>query len=214
MYQSFIEKYGEEVTEYRIQSGLKKRQFNYYLEDTNPADGQEEAFSHIEKYTDEIILNGVTTGLVLIGGVGCGKTFMVSHIANSVINFIVMLQHNQYLVPHYNKQLEQSYDLVLFTNALDMFENLREHSYLIRDYKENYLLILDDLGAEKSSEWTREKLFEIIDYRYNELLPTLITTNCIPEELKEKVGDRVYDRLREMCVLVPINTKSQRETAS
>ena len=75
------------------------------------------------------------------------------------------------------------------------------------------LLVLDDLGAEKSSEWTKSVLFEIIDYRYNEMLPILITTNCPPKELKAKIGDRSYDRIREMCALVPVTAESQRKTA-
>jgi len=75
------------------------------------------------------------------------------------------------------------------------------------------VLALDDMGAEKPTEWVNERLFEIIDYRYNEYLPVIASTNATPAELKTQIGERSFDRLREMCVFVAVTAKSQRVTA-
>jgi len=81
------------------------------------------------------------------------------------------------------------------------------------------LLILDDLGAENSTDWAREKIYEIIDSRYRDKKPIIITTNLKLEQLMEKLagGDRVYrtyDRIIEMCTPVEVKGKARRiETA-
>lgn len=85
---------------------------------------------------------------------------------------------------------------------------------IIETLQEVGLLILDDMGAKKTSDWVNEKLFEIIDYRYKAELPMRVTTNCTPKELNEKIGSRNFDRLREMCALVTVTAKSQRITAT
>jgi DNA replication protein DnaC len=75
------------------------------------------------------------------------------------------------------------------------------------------LLVLDDLGAEKTTEWVQSVIYEIIDHRYNEYLPLIITTNLKAGELAEKLGSRTADRIRSFCKLVMLNLKSQRPTA-
>ena len=70
---------------------------------------------------------------------------------------------------------------------------------------------MDDLGAEKPTEWTKERLFEIVDYRYSEELPIVITTNRTPKEMIDSLGARIYDRIKEMCVLVSTAAPSQRK---
>ena len=89
-----------------------------------------------------------------------------------------------------------------------------EKELKIEQDKDVELLILDDMGAEKTSDWVCSVLFEIIDHRYNACLPLLVTTNCVPEELKKQIGARNFDRLREMCSLVSVTAKSQRPTAA
>lgn len=61
------------------------------------------------------------------------------------------------------------------------------------------LLLLDDLGAAKTSEWTEELTYRLINHRYEHMLPTLITTNLPTAELRTALGDRVASRLAEMC---------------
>ncbi|MFC9331424.1 ATP-binding protein [Kitasatospora sp. NPDC057015] len=61
------------------------------------------------------------------------------------------------------------------------------------------LLLLDDLGAAKASEFTEEITYRLVDYRYQHRLPTLITSNITPGELAGFLGDRSASRLRQMC---------------
>lgn len=74
------------------------------------------------------------------------------------------------------------------------------------------LLILDDLGAAKQSEWTEELTYRLINRRYTEMLPTLITTNLPTEELRSAVGDRVASRLAEMTTRVILTGPDRRRT--
>jgi DNA replication protein DnaC len=72
------------------------------------------------------------------------------------------------------------------------------------------LLLLDDLGAEKPSEWTQERLYELIDERYAWQRPLIVTSNVPPKALAEWVGDRVASRLAEMCVVVALTGPDRR----
>lgn len=72
------------------------------------------------------------------------------------------------------------------------------------------LLILDDMGAEYRADWVLNKVDAIITARYNQLLPTIITTNLTPEQIKEKYLERIYDRLRSTNVLIATGGESLR----
>jgi len=220
------------LNNYRMYSGLKKRQYNYYLNSTSPVEGQEQAFEAIELFTEKFIYDEKPVGLLLVGGVGSGKTFMVSSVANNIIDTIKITDSEEKNVDEI--PLKEGYSFwyrgygrldspVQFISIVDLMNQLKAsfkdpdsglQEMIMKRIKAVDLLILDDMGAEKSSDWIRETLFEIIDYRYNERLPILVTTNCTPEELKQQIGARNFDRLREMCALVSITAKSQRPTAN
>jgi DNA replication protein DnaC len=77
---------------------------------------------------------------------------------------------------------------------------------ILRPVMDADLLVLDDLGAEKPSEWVEETMNLIVNTRYNERRPTIFTTNYenLPDEaemdsLKVRVGFRMHSRLHEMC---------------
>ncbi|SCF99919.1 DNA replication protein DnaC [Streptomyces sp. DconLS] len=72
------------------------------------------------------------------------------------------------------------------------------------------LLFLDDLGAAKTSEWTEELTYRLINHRYEQMLPTLITTNLPTEQLRVALGDRVASRLAEMTERVILNGPDRR----
>ena len=73
------------------------------------------------------------------------------------------------------------------------------------------LLVLDDAGAEKWTEWTEPTLYTIIDERYSYERALIITTNSTLDELEAKVGDRAMDRVLEMCEIVENRGKSYRK---
>ncbi|GGQ45206.1 hypothetical protein GCM10010267_04300 [Streptomyces griseorubens] len=72
------------------------------------------------------------------------------------------------------------------------------------------LLFLDDLGAAKTSEWTEELTYRLINHRYEHMLPTLITTNLPMEQLRVTLGDRVASRLAEMTERVILDGPDRR----
>jgi DNA replication protein DnaC len=77
--------------------------------------------------------------------------------------------------------------------------NEAERERIMRDLQRVHALLLDDLGKDKPSEWVHEQLYELVNYRYNHELPTLVTSNNGADELVERVGQGVVDRLAEMC---------------
>jgi len=119
--------------------------------------------------------------LVLTGSSGCGKTHLAAAIANRRIAdgqpalFIVVPDLLDHLRSTFSPNSEISYD--------DLFDQILNAP----------LLILDDLGTQSSTPWAQEKLFQIINHRFNAKLPTIFTTNLSPAELPERLRTRLTD---------------------
>lgn len=133
--------------------------------------------------------------LVLMGKCGVGKTHLAAAIANTWL-----------------KKVD-----VLFVCVPEMLHSLRENfsknktdNVGIQILKTVKLLVLDDIGAEKSSDWVREIIFLIINYRYEHKLSTVITTNHTMQELDEKLGIRIVSRIMEMSRQIKIDAEDWR----
>jgi DNA replication protein DnaC len=79
------------------------------------------------------------------------------------------------------------------------------------------LLLLDDLGSAKASEWTEEITYRLINHRYNHCLPTIFTSNLPARadgglDLTDALGRRIVSRLAEMATLVPMTGSDRRRT--
>jgi DNA replication protein DnaC len=72
------------------------------------------------------------------------------------------------------------------------------------------LLVIDDLGAAKGSEWVEELNYRLVNHRYEHALPTLFTSNIPPPKLAEALGERVASRLTEMTVRVVLKGSDRR----
>ena len=143
-------------------------------------------------------------GFILYGGVGIGKTYLVSCIANKLLEQYVpvIITSSIALLGRYKKAYSDKQAEIVITNNLQQAD----------------LLIIDDLGVENDTTWAKEKLYEIIDFRYRNAKPTIVTTNLTLEQLQEKLtGEdgvpRTYDRLIEMCYPIKLQGKSRRITA-
>ena len=76
--------------------------------------------------------------------------------------------------------------------------------------KQSTVLVLDDLGTEKITEWAREKLLQLINYRMNYQLATIITSNLSMSDISERLGERIHSRLKAMCEEIKIVGKDRR----
>lgn len=149
----------------------------------------------VEKW--ETVSKG-STGLLLWGDVGTGKTFIAGCIANGLIDKAVPV-----LMTNFTR---------LLNRLTDMYSGDR-NAYI--DSLNAYpLLIIDDLGIERNSEFSREQVFNIIDSRYRSQRPMIITTNLTPEYMKTQpdvAQRRIHDRVLERCVPVLVNDQNIRD---
>ena len=120
--------------------------------------------------------------LLFTGTYGCGKTHLAAAIANHRIEndqsaiFVVVPDLLDHLRSTFGPSSEASYD--------DLFEEVRNTA----------VLVLDDLGVQVASPWTQEKMFQILNDRYNRQLPTVLTTNQRLEDLDQRLRSRLQDQ--------------------
>lgn len=139
-------------------------------------------------------------GLYLAGPVGTGKT----HLAAATARRLMYRRHTP----------------TLFVTVPDLLDRMRPGNFGgVQDDREAWfaaakgaeLLVLDDLGAEKATEWAQERVFILINHRYRERLPTIFTSNLDPEELGEHLGERVVSRIVEVSEFVRVAGVDYRE---
>ena len=137
-------------------------------------------------------------GLLLWGDVGTGKSFIAGCIANALLD-----QGVPVMMTNFTR---------LLNKLTDLYSGDR-NKYI--DSLNTYpLLIVDDLGVERNSEFAREQVFSIIDSRYRSQLPMIVTTNLTVEELKnpaDLMRARIYDRVLERCTPICVNDQNIRK---
>lgn len=137
-------------------------------------------------------------GLILWGPVGTGKTYIAACIANALLD-----QGVPVLMTSMGKLLA-GMPSVISENQNEYIQNLNAFD----------LLIIDDLGAERDTEYASEQVYNIIDARYRAHLPMIFTTNLMLEALrhpKQLSKQRIYSRVLERCVPLNVNRRAIRE---
>lgn len=186
-----------EVSKLMNASGLgdrfKQRRFETFQTDKNTAEAKLAA----ERFCNELQSNPKATGLMLVGPYGCGKTHLAASIVHRCAEFGIAGVF--VVVPELLARIRTSYRTGdgKAEAVIDMAKRAK-------------LLILDDLGAEKASEWVKEQLYMLVNYRYEHMLPTVVTTNCSGAELEQELGRRTLSRLVEMTKPVNIHASDYR----
>ena len=151
----------------------------------------EMAFNQAQHYARS--LNG---WLLLQGGYGCGKTHLAAAIANYAVGMGVPTLF--LTVPDLLDMLRFSYDSE-DTTFEQRFNEIRNAS----------LLVLDDFGTQNATAWAQEKLFQIINYRYINKLPLVVTTNLSLDEIDARIRSRIADP--QLVSIVRINAPDYRQ---
>ena len=131
--------------------------------------------------------------LVFMGVTGCGKTHLAAAIANYRYQankpalFVVVPDFLDHLRSTFSPESKVSYD--------QLFERVKTAP----------LLILDDFGEQSTTPWAREKLYQVINYRYNARLATVITTRYSLEEILEEIDSSISSRLVDPKISTPFN---------
>ena len=148
----------------------------------------------------------VEAGLLITGPVGVGKT----HLAVAILNELVDAKGATALFCDFSDLLDRIQ--ASFSRAND--ENQDD---IVAPYRDADLLVLDELGARRPSDWVREVLYGLLNTRYNRKRLTILTTNFADEPearggetLETRVGAPVRSRLWEMTQLVPIDAEDFR----
>lgn len=196
------------------QSGLgrrfKARRFDSFEQTSdnvgayNACVGFVNGFKAMQKDADSVEKNG----LFLYGSKGTGKTHLAASIANELI--------------------EQGVPVV-FATMIDLLGKLKEsfeesqkgkrESDILRIFTEADLLIIDDFGKEQPTEWALTKIYQIVNARYEDYKPIIVTSNYSSKQLVERLtpksgdpitADATIDRILEMTYGVPLSGKSWR----
>ena len=174
-----------------------------------------------KKFVEGYPVETAGTGLLITGKIGVGKT----HLAVGILMALVVERGATGLFYDYRdllKQVQNSYNAGVAATELE----------ILRPVFEAEVLVLDELGAAKPSDWVWDTVAHILNTRYNDRRTTIITTNYAnagplgaeagqngsarvamrDETLGDRIGERMRSRLQEMCVVVDMQGEDFRQT--
>lgn len=166
----------------RLNAGISKRNLYKTFDDyICTTEGQTKAKNDCIRYVDEFPTD---KSLIMVGGVGTGKTLLASAILDS-------------LVDKYNCVIIKTIDIVRSLKATWSKESSSTEEDVLYKYISADLLILDEVGSQFGSDTEKLFIFDIIDGRYQDMKPTILISNLDIDGVKDVIGERCVDRLRE-----------------
>lgn len=139
-------------------------------------------------------VSGKLNGLLLSGKTGTGKTLIA---CKAILDSDLKAKYIS--VPKLLFDLRSNFNSKNINNKK-----------IVEELLEQDLVVLDDLGAEKTTDWVNETLYIIINGLYENMKKIIVTTNCNSTELIEKTGPRIVSRLMEMTKVIKIDSKDRR----
>jgi DNA replication protein DnaC len=134
-------------------------------------------------------------GLYIWGGCGTGKTHALYAIARAIFAN--------------TRKTVQVVNIVEFLNDIkSTYDNKYEDAEQI--IKTKVILCIDDIGTENLTTWSTEQIYRVINFRYEQMLPTFFATNLSPQEMSVRLGDRIMSRIAEMCEMINLNGEDKR----
>lgn len=163
--------------------------------------GRSPQMHHAHRYVEQWqTMRSENLGLLLWGGVGTGKSFLAGCIASALMEQEVPVRMTNFA--RILNELNGS-----FSGRNDIVDKFCRYP----------LLIIDDFGMERGTEYALEQIYSIVDSRYRSRKPLIVTTNLTLDEIRhpqDTAHARIYDRLLEMCVPIScIGASFRRETA-
>ena len=156
----------------------------------------------------EKFLSGPAQGIFIFGGAGVGKT----HLCAALLKEHLAGQMGKE-IPDDGSFSAPSRDRTCFVAVPDLLLGIRSafavargnaEGEAVRRCSEADLLVLDDLGAEKPSEWSNGVLYLIVNARYSAMRKTIVSSNFTLDEVGEKIGDRIASRLAGMGSIIQL----------
>ncbi len=196
----------EMVRSRRAAARIPERYRNCRLQNFNPLnDSLKKAKAVGKRFVEH--WPAVDAGLLISGPVGVGKT----HLAVAILNELVDTKGTPVLFCDFSDLLDRIQ--ASFGKGSD-----ESQDDIVAPYRDAELLVLDELGARRPSDWVREVLYGLLNTRYNRGRLTILTTNFADEPdtrggetLEARVGAPVRSRLYEMCQLVTIDAEDFRK---
>lgn len=181
-------KYLENVSAYKMNKEIREASFkNIFKDDSSRLD----VIKFLKKFYDNYKADEKIKGLYLYGNFGCGKTYLVSALFNELAK--KNIRSTIIYFPEFLRSLKASFN----SDDSDYEERFDEVKY-------SKLLLLDDIGAEKMTEWARDEVLGVIlQYRMEENLPTFFTSNRSLKELEEhlQIGNSSDDRINARRII-------------
>jgi DNA replication protein DnaC len=184
----------------RLGTGIPKR-FRGVGFDRQPiADMDPALIREIRSYVKDIGAKlDAGKGLWLFGDVGTGKTSLAMLVSKAALDAGRSVAI--YSLPRLLSDIKETYEDRSESSYMQLFERVVGVD----------LLHIDDLGAEKRTDWVLEQLYSIINERWQEQRSIIVTTNLFDvDELRDQIGPRTVSRLHEMCDLIPIMGRDRR----